>query len=168
VYPIYTLTNNQSLATKFEFYNNTAAGNPRFSAFALDDHQETALMGPGPAGELLYMVNAGYPTANSIPGGMLMEWATFVTPNNNLGVDDGSANKRRTFVVVEGDGGNNTIALWDGELQAGEEGGRPAVLTRCCVGISRTWDDINPITLGLVPACKWKVDCPESARPPRQ
>jgi hypothetical protein len=61
------------------------------------------------------MVNAGYPTSNSIPAGMLMEWATFVTPNNLLGVDDGSANKRRTFVVVEGYGGNNTIALWDGK-----------------------------------------------------
>jgi len=115
VYPIYTITSNQSAATKFEFYNQTAQGNPRFSAFALDDHQETALMGPGPSGELLYMVNAGFPTSNSIPPGMLMEWATFIAPDNVLSVDDGSLNKRRTFVVVEGDGKNNTIALWDGK-----------------------------------------------------
>lgn len=76
-------------------------------------------MGPGPAGELLYMVNAGYPSDKSIPPGMLMEWATFVYPNMTLGVDDGSALARRSFVVVEGTapwGKNSTIALWDGEL----------------------------------------------------
>jgi hypothetical protein len=116
VYPIYTLTKDQTTATKFEFYNRTLQGNPRFSAFALDDHQEAALMGPGPAGELLYLVNAGYPTSDSIPKGMLMEWATFITPNNVLSVDDGSTLTKRTFAVVEGDNKNNTIALWDGKF----------------------------------------------------
>ncbi|KAF2683256.1 hypothetical protein K458DRAFT_389864 [Lentithecium fluviatile CBS 122367] len=145
VYPIYTVTKTQAAATKFEFYNHTAQGNPRFSAYALDDRQEAALMGPGPAGELLYLVNAGFPTSKSIPAGMLMEWATFIAPNNVLGVDDGSLLTRRTFVVVEGANKNNTIALWDGS--------------------TRTWDDIVPITLNLVKACKWKVDCPESVSP---
>jgi hypothetical protein len=123
-------------------------------------------MGPGPSGELLWMVNAGLLGSGSIPPGMLMEWATFIAPNNVLGVDDGSLNKRRTFVVVEGDGNNNTIAMWDGECLPRDIGFR--ICTDGYLGISRTWDDISPITLNIVPVCKWKVDCPESAKPPTE
>lgn len=43
-----------------------------------------------------------------------MEWATFTTDNNVLGVKDGSTLPNRTFVAVRGSDGVYGVALYDG------------------------------------------------------
>jgi hypothetical protein len=63
------------------------------------------------------MVDVTNPTSGTIPGGQLMEWATFTMDGNVLGVSDGSTLKNRTFVGVKGTGTAYTVALYDGELR---------------------------------------------------
>ena len=83
-----------------------------------DDTRQLALRGPDSV--LLYMVDVTNPNAGSIPGGQLMEWATFTMDSSVLGVSDGSTLKSRTFAAVKGTGNAYTLALYDGELNGNE------------------------------------------------
>jgi hypothetical protein len=60
------------------------------------------------------MTDATNPSTDKIPKGTLMEWATFTTDSNVLGVKDGSTLTNRTFVAVKGTGAGYTVALYDG------------------------------------------------------
>jgi hypothetical protein len=60
------------------------------------------------------MVDVTNPNSGNIPGGQLMEWATFTFENSVLGVSDGSTLKSRTFVAVQGTGSTYSLALYDG------------------------------------------------------
>jgi hypothetical protein len=82
-----------------------------------DDTRQLALRGPD--GVLLYMVDVTNPNSGSIPGGQLMEWATFTFDNNVLGVNDGSTLKSRTFAAVAGTGTTYSLALYDGKSTLG-------------------------------------------------
>jgi hypothetical protein len=110
----YGLATAQSAATKFfvQKYNATNT----WAFHNADDTRQVALRGAN--GALLYMVDVTNPNTGSIPGGQLMEWATFTMDNNVLGVNDGSTLKNRTFAAVRGTGTTYTLALYDGELRA--------------------------------------------------
>lgn len=103
----YTLASAQTSAAKF-FINKYNATNT-YAFHNADDTRQVALRGSN--GTLLYLIDVTNPRSDTIPGGQLMEWATFTTDNNVLGVNDGSALKNRTFVSVGGQ-----LALYDGEL----------------------------------------------------
>ncbi|KAH7356131.1 hypothetical protein BKA66DRAFT_473962 [Pyrenochaeta sp. MPI-SDFR-AT-0127] len=103
----YTLGSTQTAATKF-FINKYNATNT-YAFHNADDTRQLALQGTN--GTLLYLVDVTNPRADTIPGGQLMEWATFTTNNNILGVNDGSTLQNRTFASVGGQ-----LALYDGEL----------------------------------------------------
>jgi hypothetical protein len=106
----YTLASAQTSATKFfvQKYNATQT----WAFHNADDTRQLALRGPD--GVLLYMVDVTNPSSGSIPGGQLMEWATFTFDNNVLGVSDGSTLKGRGFVAVQGTGNRYSLALYDG------------------------------------------------------
>jgi hypothetical protein len=108
----YGLATAQSAATKFfvNKYNVTQT----WAFHNSDDTRQVALRGP--SGVLLSLVDVTNPNTGSIPGGQLMEWATFTMDNNVLGVNDGSTLKSRTFVAVKGTGTTYTLALYDGEF----------------------------------------------------
>lgn len=108
----YGLATAQTVATKFfvQKYNATST----YAFHNADDTRQLALRGPN--GVLLSLVDVTNPTTGSIPGGQLMEWATFTFDNNVLGVNDGSTLKNRTFVAVKGTGTTYTLALYDGEF----------------------------------------------------
>jgi hypothetical protein len=74
------------------------------------------LRGREESGELLYMDDVLYP---SVSGGELIEWGVFIMDGNVLGVRDGSALTRRSFVAVhpEAEGGTYEVALYDGEFR---------------------------------------------------
>ncbi|KAL5408464.1 hypothetical protein PMIN06_003050 [Paraphaeosphaeria minitans] len=93
-----------------------------------DDTRQVALAGDDSA--LLYLTDATNPSAGNILGGQLMEWATFTTEGNVLGVKDGSALTNRTFVAVRGTSDSWFLALYD--------------------GVSTSKETIYPITLNLV------------------
>jgi hypothetical protein len=107
----YGLATAQSAATRFfvQKYNATNT----WAFHNADDTRQVALRGAN--GALLYMVDVTNPNTGSIPGGQLMEWATFTMDNNVLGVNDGSTLKSRTFAAVRGTGTTYTLALYDGE-----------------------------------------------------
>jgi hypothetical protein len=112
-----------------------------------DDTRQVALRGAD--GTLLYMVDVTNPNSGSIPGGQLMEWATFTMDSNVLGVNDGSTLKSRTFVGVRGTGNAYTLALYDGELQLRSVDGENGVLMSD-VGVSNVTQAIAPLTLNVV------------------
>jgi hypothetical protein len=112
-----------------------------------DDTRQVALRGAD--GTLLYMVDVTNPNSGSIPGGQLMEWATFTMDSNVLGVNDGSTLKSRTFVGVRGTGNAYTLALYDGELQLRCVDGKDDVLMSD-VGVSNVTQAIAPLTLNVV------------------
>jgi hypothetical protein len=85
-----------------------------------DDTRQIALRGAN--GVLLYLVDVTNPSSDTVPGGQLMEWATFTTDNNVLGVKDGSTLPNRTFVAVRGTGTTYTVALYDGKWSPREDG----------------------------------------------
>jgi hypothetical protein len=122
----YTLTGTQATAAKFFLNQYKPTGT--YAVHNSDDTRQVALQGPD--GVLLYLVDAQSPTQTTIPGGQLMEWATFTTDNNLLGVKDGSTLPNRTFVAVRGSDGGYGIALYD--------------------GASNTTQAISPITLAVV------------------
>ena len=105
----YGLAAAQTAATKFfvQKYNATNT----WALLNADDTRQVALRGPN--GTLLFLVDVTNPRSDNIPGGQLMEWATFTMDNNVLGVNDGSTLKSRTFVAVSGT--TPTLALYDGK-----------------------------------------------------
>lgn len=103
----YTLASAQTTAAKF-FVNKYNATNT-YAFHNADDTRQLALRGAN--GTLLYLVDVTNPRSDNIPGGQLMEWATFTMDNNVVGVNDGSTLKSRTFAAV-----GNQLALYDGEL----------------------------------------------------
>jgi hypothetical protein len=107
----YGLASAQSAATKFfiQKYNTTNT----WAFHNADDTRQLALRGQN--GTLLYLVDVTNPRADNIPGGQLMEWATFTMDNNVLGVNDGSTLKSRTFAAVPSTGSTYTLALYDGK-----------------------------------------------------
>jgi hypothetical protein len=111
----YGLATAQTAAAKFfvQKYNVTNT----WAFHNADDTRQVALRGPD--GTLLYLVDVTNPTSGNIPGGQLMEWATFTMDNNVLGVSDGSTLKNRTFAAVQGTGTTYTLALYDGKLALG-------------------------------------------------
>ncbi|KAF1845907.1 uncharacterized protein K460DRAFT_338639 [Cucurbitaria berberidis CBS 394.84] len=117
----YTLAAAQTAATKF-FVTKWNATNT-YAFHNADDTRQLALRGPD--GTLLYLVDVTNPRSDTIPGGQLMEWATFTMDNNVLGVSDGSTLKNRTFAAV-----GNQLALYD--------------------GVSNTTQSVTPVTLNLV------------------
>jgi hypothetical protein len=123
----YTLATAQSAATKFFVRKYNATNTWAFHN--ADDTRQLALRGPD--GTLLYLVDVTNPNAGNIPGGQLMEWATFTMDNNVLGVNDGSTLKSRTFAAVRGTETTYNLALYDGELEmSSERAVRCRVLTR--------------------------------------
>ncbi|KAJ4370453.1 hypothetical protein N0V83_004971 [Neocucurbitaria cava] len=117
----YSLAAAQTAATKF-FVNKYNATNT-YAFHNSDDTRQLALRGTN--GTLLYLVDVTNPNSGNIPGGQLMEWATFTMDNNVLGVNDGSTLKSRTFGVVGGE-----LALYD--------------------GVTNTTQGVTPLTLNLV------------------
>ncbi|KAF2832550.1 hypothetical protein CC86DRAFT_91070 [Ophiobolus disseminans] len=119
----YGLAAAQTAATRFfvQKYNATNT----WAFLNADDTRQVALRGPN--GTLLYMVDVTNPRSDTIPGGQLMEWATFTMDNNVLGVKDGSTLTNRTFVAVQ-----SSLALYD--------------------GVSNPEQGVTPLTLNLVRA----------------
>jgi hypothetical protein len=107
----YSLASAQAAATKFFTRKYDPTGTNAF--YNADDTRQLALSGPD--GVLLYLVDVTNPNGNAIPGGQLMEWATFTTDNNVLGVKDGSTLTNRTFAAVKGTDGTYQVALYDGK-----------------------------------------------------
>jgi hypothetical protein len=109
----YTLATAQSAATKFfvQKYNATNT----WAFHNADDTRQLALRRPD--GTLLYLVDVTNPNAGNIPGGQLMERATFTMDNSVLGVRDGSTLKSRTFAAVRESGSMYSLALYDGEFR---------------------------------------------------
>ncbi|KAF2678233.1 hypothetical protein K458DRAFT_317287 [Lentithecium fluviatile CBS 122367] len=122
----YSLAAAQTSATKFFLNKYTATGT--YALHNADDTRQVALQGE--SGVLLYLVDATSPSTDKIPKGQLMEWATFTTDNNVLGVKDGSTLTNRTFVAVKGTGTSYTLALYD--------------------GASTTTQTITPLTINVV------------------
>jgi hypothetical protein len=108
----YGLASAQSSATKF--FMNKYAATGTYAIYNSDDTRQIALQGE--TGVLLYLVDATSPNTDKIPKGQLMEWATFTTDSNLLGVKDGSTLTNRTFVGVKAADNSYTLALYDGEL----------------------------------------------------
>ncbi|PSN65374.1 hypothetical protein BS50DRAFT_555953 [Corynespora cassiicola Philippines] len=106
----YSLASNKAAATKFFVNKYDPTGTYAFHN--ADDTRQIALQGSD--GSLLYLVDITNPNENNIPGGQLMEWATFTMDNNVLGVKDGSILQNRTFVAARGTGSGYTLALYDG------------------------------------------------------
>ncbi|KAH7132462.1 hypothetical protein B0J11DRAFT_521754 [Dendryphion nanum] len=123
----YSLASSQTAATKFWFRKYDPTGTYLF--FNADDTRQVALQGPN--GTLLYAVDVINPNTGNIPGGQLMEWGTFTTDANVVGVKDGSTLTTRTFVGVKVSDGYN-VAFYD--------------------GISATTQTIAPLTLNIVKA----------------
>ncbi|KAH3954781.1 hypothetical protein HBI56_040740 [Parastagonospora nodorum] len=122
----YGLATAQTAATKFFVQKFNATNTWAFHN--ADDTRQLALRGAD--GVLLYLVDVTNPNSGNIPGGQLMEWATFTMDSNVLSVSDGSTLKSRTFVGVRGTGTTYTLALYD--------------------GVSNTTQTISPLTLNIV------------------
>ncbi|KAF1971472.1 hypothetical protein BU23DRAFT_510139 [Bimuria novae-zelandiae CBS 107.79] len=122
----YTLAPTQAAATKF--FLNKYASTGTYAVHNSDDTRQVALQGPN--GVLLSLVDATNPRGDTIPGGMLMEWATFTTEGDVLGVRDGSTLTNRTWVAVKGSETDYGVALYD--------------------GASTTTASITPVTINLV------------------
>jgi hypothetical protein len=124
----YTLATAQAAATKF--FINQYKPTSTYAFHNADDTRQVALQGPN--GVLLYLVDVTNPSSTNIPGGQLMEWATFTIDSTVLGVKDGSTLTNRTFVAVQGTDGGYGLALYD--------------------GASNTTQNIFPVTLNVVKA----------------
>ncbi|KAF2015860.1 hypothetical protein BU24DRAFT_422165 [Aaosphaeria arxii CBS 175.79] len=124
----YTLATQQAAASKFWYSQYKPTGTYAF--YNTDDTRQVALQGPN--GTLLYVIDATNPSTGNIPGGQLMEWATFTIDNNVLGVKDGSTLTNRSFVAVQGADNGYGLAFYD--------------------GASPTTQRITPVTLNLVKA----------------
>ncbi|KAF2658247.1 hypothetical protein K491DRAFT_766703 [Lophiostoma macrostomum CBS 122681] len=122
----YSLATAQTAATKF--FTNKYDATGTYAFHNADDTRQVALQGTN--GTLLYVVDVTNPSSGTIPAGQLLEWATFTTDSNVLGVKDGSTLTNRTFVAVQGTGNAYTVALYD--------------------GASNTTAKITPITLNIV------------------
>lgn len=107
----YTLASAQTAATKF--FVNEYKPTATYAFHNADDTRQVALRGSSSA--LLYLVDVTNPSSDNIPGGQLMEWATFTMTDNVLGVKDGSVLPNRTFVAVRGADGGYGLALHDGK-----------------------------------------------------
>ncbi|KAF1920207.1 hypothetical protein BDU57DRAFT_464410 [Ampelomyces quisqualis] len=105
--PSYRLATAQSAATKVLRTKLEKLQTPRVFA---DDCCRLALRGP--CGVLLYLVDVTNPNTGSIPGGQLMECATFTMDNN---VNDRSTLKNRTLAAVQIAGTTYTLVLYHGE-----------------------------------------------------
>ena len=106
----YTLASAQTAAAKFftDQYKPTGT----YAFHNADDTRQVALQGPN--GTLLYVIDVTNASTANIPGGQLMEWATFTIDNNQLGVKDGSTLVNRTFVAVQGADNGYGLAFYDG------------------------------------------------------
>lgn len=102
----------QTAATKF--FVNQYAPTKTYAFHNADDTRQIALRGS--SGVLLNLVDVTNPSTDTIPGGQLMEWATFTMDNNVLGVKDGSTLPNRTFVGVRASDGSYGVALYDGKF----------------------------------------------------
>ncbi|KAF1830024.1 PCI-domain-containing protein [Decorospora gaudefroyi] len=112
----YTLGSNQSAASRFFIVKYEATNTYELHA-AEDGDRQVVLRGRNQSGELLYMDDVFRPGSFGIPDGQLIEWGVFILDNNMLGVKDGSALTRRSFVAVHpetADGGYE-LALYNGE-----------------------------------------------------
>jgi hypothetical protein len=109
----YTLNSSQSAASRFFIVKYNATNTYELHT-AEDADSQVVLRGRGLNGELLYLDEVLHP---SISDGELVEWGVFVLDGNILGVKDGSALTRRSFVAVypKIDGGAYELALYDGE-----------------------------------------------------
>jgi hypothetical protein len=110
----YTLASAQTAATKF--FVNQYKPTSTYAFHNADDTRQVALRGSSSV--LLYLVDVTNPSSGTIPGGQLMEWATFTMDNNVLGVKDGSTLPNRTFVAVRGADGGYGLALYDGKASS--------------------------------------------------
>ncbi|KAF2196304.1 hypothetical protein GQ43DRAFT_383622, partial [Delitschia confertaspora ATCC 74209] len=124
----YTLAATASSAARFFTTQYTPTGT--YALHNSDDSRQVALQGT--TSVLLNLIDATNPNSTNIPGGSLMEWATFTTEGNSLGVKDGSTLANRTWVVVGSGTGTGGVALYD--------------------GVSNTTQSIVPITISLVKA----------------
>lgn len=106
----YGLASTQAAATKF--FVNLYKPTGTYSFHNADDTRQVALQGKDSV--LLNVVDVTNPSTDIIPGGTLMEWATFTMDSNVLGVKDGSTLTNRTFVAIQGTGGYS-LAFYDGE-----------------------------------------------------
>ena len=100
----------QASAAKFFFRKYDPTGT--WSFYNSDDTRQVALLGANSI--LLNFVDFTSPSADKIPGGQFMEWGTFTTDNNLVGVKDGSTLTNRTFVGVKGSDNSYTVAFYDG------------------------------------------------------
>jgi hypothetical protein len=109
------LDSSQSAASRFFVVKYNATNTYELHA-AEDADRQIVLRGRDGLGELLYMDDVRHP---SVSGGELIEWGVFVMDNNVLGVRDGSALTRRSFVAVHPEAGGVTyeVALYDGEFR---------------------------------------------------
>ncbi|KAF2797795.1 hypothetical protein K505DRAFT_405544 [Melanomma pulvis-pyrius CBS 109.77] len=121
----YGLASTQAAATKF--FVNLYKPTGTYSFHNADDTRQVALQGKDSV--LLNVIDVTNPNTDIIPGGTLMEWATFTMDGNVLGVKDGSTLTNRTFVAIQATGGYN-LAFYD--------------------GASNTTTAVNPITLSIV------------------
>ena len=106
----YALAGTQAAATKFfvRMYKPTGT----YSFYDGDDTRQLYLVGSYSA--LLHVINNDKPIGDTIPGGHLVEWATFTMDDDVLGVNDGRALRNRTFVAVSGVNNGYGLALYDG------------------------------------------------------
>ncbi|KAL5371397.1 hypothetical protein DPSP01_014295 [Paraphaeosphaeria sporulosa] len=118
----------ENAGTPAKFFLRKYEATGTYAIHNSDDTRQIALAGDDSV--LLYLTDATNPSAGNIPGGQLMEWATFTTEGNVLGVKDGSALTKRTFVAVRGTSDSWFVALYD--------------------GVSSSREMIYPITLNLV------------------
>ena len=114
----YVLGSSQSAASKFFVIKYNATNTWELHA-AEDADRQVALRGRDQLGELLYMDDVLRP---SVSDGELVEWGVFIMDGNILGVKDGSALTRRSFVAVhpEVNGEAYELALYDGKCQNSE------------------------------------------------
>jgi hypothetical protein len=142
----YALAAAQTTAARFfsNLYNATGT----YAVHNSDDTRQIVLQGA--SAPLLYLLDATNPRTDTIPKGQLMEWATFTTDGNVLGVKDGSTLTSRTFAAVKQTDGSYTLALYDGKYfdLLGEREGE---LTRF-VGVSKVDATVTPVTINLVKA----------------
>jgi len=107
----YGLASSQAAATKF--FVNLYKPTGTYAIHNADDTRQVALQGANSA--ILNVVDVTNPSSDNIPGGQLMEWATFTLDNNLLGVKDGSTLPNRTFAAVPVTSGSGyNLAFYDG------------------------------------------------------
>ena len=143
----YSLASGQAAATKF--FVNLYKPTNTYAIHNADDTRQVALQGS--SSYLLNVVDVTNPSSDKIPGGQLMEWATFTLDNNVLGVKDGSTLTNRTFAAVPASGGSGyNLAFYDGKLL--ELGQYANYALNKSPGVSKTDTALVFITLSVVKA----------------